>query len=407
MGFEIRTITTEEMAEAGAISAYAFGSDRRHDPERMAEAADKARERYSPDWYLGAFEASEMTAMMRIIPSEMHINGGRIGFGAVSPVASLPQHRRKGHSGGMLRRSLEVMRERSQALSGLYTPHPAFYRRYGWEIAADLRRYSFKPKDLELQKAPLQRGAFRMLKPDAWPEIESLYQAHASRHNGPLARSKDWWRDYVVEVPWRGIADIVLWQDDSGRPQGYGLYLLPTSGPDVNKVIVMELVALTGDAYLNLLAYFARHDINSEIVIYGASHDALPLLFADAERLEIKQEFSVMLRIVDFEAAMTSRPAARSDEACEIVLRIEDRDAPWNDGVWRAGIVEGKTWVERTTDEPEINLSARMLAPLFNGYIAPSRANQAGLVPDAPADALARADQVFATVEPPFFLDHF
>ena len=35
----------------------------------------------------------------------MRINGGAIPFGAVSPVANSPLHRRKGHTGAMLRQS--------------------------------------------------------------------------------------------------------------------------------------------------------------------------------------------------------------------------------------------------------------------------------------------------------------
>ena len=41
-----------------------------------------------------------------------------------------------------------------------------------------------------------------------------------------------------------------------------------------------------------------------EIVYSASPEDALPLLFADAERIEIRERFTVMLRVCDFEAAM-------------------------------------------------------------------------------------------------------
>lgn len=326
---EIRVLKADEIEQAETVFAHAFGFANRHD---LGEHMERIRQRVEPEWYLGAFEGEELTSMMRIIPNEMYINGAAIGFGTVSPVAGSPLHRRQGYTGAMLRQSLQVMRERGQPLAGLYTPHPAFYRRYGWEIAADQRTYRFKPKDLDLQVAPSLRGSFHLLRPSDWQALHAIYSRQASRGNGTFVRNERWWNTYVVGAFWRGTHDIVLWRDDAGEPQGYAIFLLPNTGEDANKVIVVELVALNGDAYVNLVTYFGRYDLHREIVIHAAPHDTLPLHFLDSERLEIKDEFSVMLRVNDFEAAMSARPPARSDDNAELVLRIEDRTAPWNGG---------------------------------------------------------------------------
>ncbi len=404
MSPDIRVLTEAEVVDAETVFAHAFGLSHRYDLEAHMP---RVRERFEPDWYLGAFDGEEMTSMMRIIPNEMYINGAAIGFGTVSPVASSPLHRRQGHTGALLRHSLTVMRERGQPLAGLYTPHPAFYRRYGWEIAAHQRIYRFKPKDLALQFPASQRGSFRVLRPDDWQQLVPVYTRYASRANGTFVRNERWWRTYVLDAFWRGIHDIVLWQDDAGEPQGYAVFLLPHSGEDADKVVVLELVALNGDAYANLLAYFGRYDLHRQVDLYASPHDALPLQFVDTERLETTDRFSVMLRINDFEAAMTARPPARKDEACEVILRIEDRSAPWNDGVWRVGIAEGRTLVSRTDAEPELTVSERILAPLFNGHLRPSLGYEAGLVAAMSEDALDRADRIFTVTRPPFFPDHF
>src|SRR5690606_4877171 len=154
MSLDLRVLTEGELPAAESVFAHAFGMPNRHELEDRME---RVRERFEPEWYLGAFEGEELTSMMRIIPNEMYINGALISFGTVSPVANSPLHRRKGHTGALLRHSLGVMRDRGQPLAGLYTPHPAFYRRYGWEIASHQRTYRFKPKDLELQTPPAQR----------------------------------------------------------------------------------------------------------------------------------------------------------------------------------------------------------------------------------------------------------
>jgi predicted acetyltransferase len=407
MTFEIRNLTLDNLEEAMQLDAHAFGSHLRHDVTPMLE---RARGRFETDSYLGVFEDGEMTSMMRTIPVEMYLNGGLLSLGAVSPVANSPLHRRKGHSGAMLRHSLQQMREAGQALSGLYTPHPAFYRRYGWEIASEWRAVSFKPKDFGLTLQPSQRGRFRFIDKTEWQMLEPVYQAYAAGGNGPFNRSEMWWRAYVTEVPWRPGTDVVLWQDDNGDARGYAIYEQPQKpGPDfpLTDVSVRELIATTRDAYLNLLGFFGRHDIHHEISIYVSPHDPWLALFADSEKLSIRQGPAVLLRVVDFEAAMRARPAARSDDDAEVTLRLLDDSAPWNEGVWRVGAAEGKTWAERAGGEAEITLPARALGPLFNGYVSPAVAAWSGLLEATSEDALTRVARIFAVRCLPYFTDHF
>nr|AHZ45596.1 GCN5-related N-acetyltransferase [uncultured bacterium] len=404
MPFEIRTLTDDDMARAVAISSYSFNAP---DHWNNAERIERARKANRPDWYVGTFEDGAMTSMMVILPVEMYLNGAAIPFGAVSPVATAPEHRRKGHAGQMLRKSLEVMRDRGQLISGLTTPHPALYRRYGWEISADRHTYTFAPKDLHLTSMPKQRGGFEMLTSNDWPLLAEVHQVYAERNNGPFRRSEHEWRWYRLELPWDPISDVVLWRDDAGTAQGYALYNQPVGGPNDGKVVVLEFVALTGDAYKNLAIFFATHDISREIRILASPADALTLLFADADRVTVGSHYTVMLRVCDFEAAMRLRPAGRDDETCEVTVSIRDTDAPWNAGVWRAGVAEGRSWAERSEGNAELSVEARMLGPLYNGYMKPSTAAAAGLIEATDDDALVRADRIFAARQAPFFIDTF
>ncbi len=172
-------------------------------------------------------------------------------------------------------------------------------------------------------------------------------------------------------------------------------------------IFVSELIALSGDAYLNLLSYFGRHDIHAEISLRTGSDDRLAIVFADAERLTVRQNYAVLLRVCDFQAAMMARPAASEQEASELTLRVEDADAPWNDGAWRVGVAGGRTWAERTQTAVELALSARLLGPVFNGYLSPSAAVAAGLAARTSEEALRRADEVFRAERAPYFTDSF
>src|SRR5690606_4210668 len=154
--------------------------------------------------------------------------------------ANSPLHRRKGYSGAMMRRSLEVMRERGQVLSGLYTPHPAFYRRYGWEIASEWRSYQFAPKDLRLQVQPSQRGSFRFVPAKDWQSLVDVYAQYAAPGNGTLQRQEYWWKTYVAASPWRPGTDVVVWHNDAGVAEGYAIYQQPTKPGPGYEVVTVE-----------------------------------------------------------------------------------------------------------------------------------------------------------------------
>ncbi len=407
MSFEVRGITTAEIAAAERIAAHAFGDAERHDP---AERIARAQRDVPADCYLASFEDGEMTAMMRTFPLATRLNGGTLDFGAVSPVAASPLHRRKGHTGALLRRSLAVMRERGMVMSGLWTPHPAFYRRYGWEIAGDERRYKFNPKDLLLTASPRERGRLRFTGSEAWQELDAIYNRHSALRNGPLVRSEGWWRVTVLADDWptRQQHDIVVWEDGQGAAQGYLVYAQPSRPhPAADSVLVRELVALTPDAYLNLLTYIGQFDIFREVRLTLPSEDPLPLLFEDGERLPFEQRYTVLLRIVDVEAALRQRRPAGAALDLELTLRVEDDSAPWNQGTWRVRVAEGTASVERTEAPADLTLSATVLAPLFDNYLRPSRAAACGMLAAKDEDALRRADAYFATLFPPYFPDQY
>ena len=207
MSVEIRPITEEEIERAEFIGAYSFN---RRDRRDLTEAVERSRRFYPLGWSLASFEDGEMTAFMRVVPFAMRINGRGLSFGAVGPVVSLPEHRRKGHVGALLRQALTNMRENGQVLSGLHTPHPMLYRRYGWEIASVRRNYTFAPKDIELAAQPSERGRFRMLQQDDWAQVDRIYRLHSAKRNGPIHRGEVWWREAVFGASQPSLSDVAL-----------------------------------------------------------------------------------------------------------------------------------------------------------------------------------------------------
>lgn len=408
MTLDIRPIRDEELDQAEFMIAYAFNTDGR---ANLTDAGERSKRIYPNNWTLAAFDDGEMVAFMRILPFAIRINGRGLPMGGVTFVSTLPQHRRRGYVGQTLRRALSDMRDRGQSLSGLFTPHPALYRRYGWEIASSWRSVEFAPKDVVLREQPREQGRMRMAGPDDWQQMDRVYRAHCRDRTGALHRPELWWREGVFGGlgPFgRQQLDAVVWSDAKGEPQGYIIYgQMSSSGfNDQSRLYVRELVALTTDAYLNLAQVPLRHDLAGLVYWAIAPDDPLCALVENGEKLKVEDHYGILLRVVDVAAALAVRPPG-AEHVEPFTFALTDRSAPWNEGAWRVEAAEGQSSVERTESAAELSLDAPTLSALFAGYLSPSNAALVGLIDVQRPEALAAADRFFGTSYPPYCSDLF
>jgi predicted acetyltransferase len=411
MSIEIRQITEDEVAQAEFITAYSFNSPERR---KLEDAIERSKKLYPFGWALAAFDDGEMAAYVRSYPMAARINGHGLPYSTVGPVVSLPQHRRKGHVGAILRRLLEIMREHNQVWSGLHTPHPTLYQRYGWEICSLWRNITFPPKEIQLKSEASERGHIRMLKEEDWAQADRVYRQHSALRNGPLHRGQVWWSNAIFGGGFSPTpSDVALWEDGAGEPQGYVVYYqgqrpeIDGEGNEVPSFWVRELVALTRDAYINLLQFILRHDLPREIGLNAAPDDPFLSLVHDARHVRVREGFDVMNRIVDVETALKQRPSADPDLDCSFTMRFEDRAAPWNEGTWQVTQSDGRVQVEKTDASPDMTLSTTTLSPLFNGFLTPTAAAFIGRLECEDEDTLKAADRFFATLYPPYCSDGF
>lgn len=156
--------------------------------------------------------------------------------------------------------------------------------------------------------------------------LEAVYTAYASRYNGTLARSADWWADRVRRQ--EGMAAV--YYNESGSPEGYLLYDCLN-----RKMTVQELAALNETARAAIWTFIANHDsMINETILDAPLDDDLPYLLDDPR---IGQEVVpyFMSRIVDAQAFTEQYAWNGGKDGESVLLRIEDRHAPWNDGAFR------------------------------------------------------------------------
>jgi predicted acetyltransferase len=395
MEFDVRVLTAGDMERWKVVEQTAFMGTQ--------EEIDREAALYNPDWVLGAFVDGELQACTSSIPFELCLEGAKVPMGGVSGVATMPGYRRQGLVSALLQRTLERSREHGEPLSGLWTPHPALYRRYGWELSSDATMSTFSPK-LALEPGPRSEGRIEALTAEGWREAAAVYEAWAKNRNSCLTRTEVMWSQIILHT--RNRASYV-YRNRDGKAEGYVVLNVPSGGRMADRTLTVQwLAALTAPAHRALLDLVLSHDLVGNIRWVMPPDEPFIDLVQDPTQIEMVRltAYGLMLRVVDFQAAVAARPTYGEGK---LTLRIEDRDCPWNAADWSVTADGGRLFAEPTSEAPMLSVSARALAQLYNGFRSPSTLALAGRLDVRDPAALPVADALFAMRNVPFCPDEF
>lgn len=403
---EYRLLTLDDFEQAAEVEQRAFYNT------PAPDYAERLRKYFLPEWTVGAFVDGKLVADTRTIPHHRRMHGATMGFGAVGPVACLAPYRRQGHVNKLLTLALEIMRDRGQVLSGLFTPHDALYQRFGWERAEFKKRYKFPPKGVTM-RVKGARGRTLPVTSDDWQRLDAIYQAATKEKNGPFVRNEVWWREAIFrhwDAGGRADSDAVVWVDGQDRDQGFAVYWHLTTGREGGwerkDVWLDQIEALTTDAYLGLWSHMLTHDLIEHIVTQRHPNDPFKQLCEPPEAVEAVYDDGPMIRVTDVENAINQRPYV-GGEAAAATLRIADPTLPFNDGTWRIQAADAKMLAERTDARPDAELSVNTLAALFTGYLNPEWAVASGFMNVERPEIVGELTRLFAVSDPPFSSDHY
>ncbi len=409
MEIAIRSIAEAERARRDFVFRTAFALQERFAAPAPGLPAVQSSD--DPAQTLAAFADGELAACMITLPLVTWINGGPLPLGGVSAVASLPEYRRLGLTGAMLRRALADMRDRGEVLSGLFTPHLPLYTRYGWEPASQSRSHSFATRQVALRQAVPVQGRYLRVAADDWQRLDTIWRrfiTDPALANCQIERDEQWWRNSVFNEH-DGVAgrDLIAWADDHGEWQGWLCFREDDLRPAVygTRLTVRELVACTPAAMQQLIAFLLRHDRAAE-VLYEAGDDLFRSMLNDASTVRTVVRERLLLRVVDLPAAVALRRTT-SPRQMHVRIEIEDRDAPWNAGTWLIESVRGRIQATRNDAAPQASMSINGFATLFNGYFSAADAARAGLLQTDDPAAVPLLGEIFALSALPHMNDGF
>ncbi len=343
------------------------------------------------------FIGGRMKAITQIIPFEIWLSGIKMPMGGIGGVATLPESRRRGHVAKLMEYAITDMRKRRFPLSCLWPFSYAFYRRFGWEHACDVKLYSFSPRDLAQTPAP--RNEMVPFGEKELPLIRRVYERFSTTKNCSLVRNQKDWTGILTQTPTR---HSYLWKDPRGKTQGYIIYDVEPRGPapaHERKMKVRELVALNHEARCAIFSFLRNHDSQVGKVEFRAPSDDFSNMYFSEYGLESKSRSGFMARVVDVTAALETRrypPALKS----RAIFKIADRQAPWNNGTFLLSISGGAGRVKKTRSRADFACDIQTFSQIYCGHLDLLRAAEIGKIETSAPRKLPRINGYFATATP-------
>ncbi|MCC2471749.1 GNAT family N-acetyltransferase [Bacillus pacificus] len=380
-------LTEDKFREALRLSEYAF--QYKVEEDRLQQQLTRMKESHE---VYGIMEGNDLAAKLHLIPFHIYIGKEKFKMGGVAGVATYPEYRRSGYVKELLQHSLQTMKKDGYTVSMLHPFAVAFYRKYGWELCANLLVCHMTKSDLVMKKQ-VNGTVKRFNKENHSEEVEKLYETFAERFSGMLVRNEKWWLQAVYDD-----LTLAIYYDENKTAAGYMLYKIEKS-----KMTVEEFVPLHNEARNSLWNFICQHDsmIKELEMTVSENEQLLYTLQEPRVKTEIKPYF--MGRIVDVEQFLKQYELNWNNIQQEIILHITDSFAPWNNVSVRLANYE-ITIIEEPMDKG-IKLDINALSTILLGYKRPLELNELELINGSEEEI--RAFEKIVPVREAFIYDFF
>jgi predicted acetyltransferase len=402
MTTEVRVLDPAEWDGWYATLQRAFGGVA-EDPEEHALWHDLTEY----DRSLGVWDGAECVGTAGAFSFRIAVPGGAVVPAAgVTMVSVAATHRRRGLLTAMMRRQLDDVRTRGEALAVLTASEPAIYGRFGYGIGACALRLDI---DTTRVRMAVPEGAdgvrLRFVRPvEAADVCEAVYARLVPRRPGLLARrpGSGWRRVVLLDTPGErqgGSPLQCVLAERAGEVAGYARFhikpMWDASGPR-GAILLRDVEALDPAAYGALWRFLGSVDLTSSLVAPSRPVDEPALhLVSDLRRCRAHVRDTLHVRLVEVGAALEARTYRAP---LDVVFEVADTFCPWNAGRWRLTAEPGMSaFCERTGDAAELALSVRELGAAYLGGCTLTSLAGAGQVRELRRGALAEASLAFGS----------
>ncbi|MFJ6078085.1 GNAT family N-acetyltransferase [Pseudarthrobacter sp. NPDC092419] len=341
-----------------------------------------------------------------------------VGFGRlldtrlVTAVTVRTPHRRRGLLRRMMIEELSLAQEQGLAMAALTASEASIYGRFGFGAATSEQSVKVDTSArFILDHTPA--GSVEVadpkvlleLAPQVFDRVHRLTPGSIGRHEfyrqlaSGLVRRDEEGPDPKVKV--------ALHYGPGADVDGYVSYRFRGWDAEPYTMEIVDLVAATQDAYLELWQYLGAIDLVERIAWEEAPvDDPLPWALADARCVDASTPRDMLwLRILDVRKVLEARKFSVDGR---LLLKVAD-PLGLDDGTFLLDVQGGEAAVERVAPghEPDLELDISALSSIYLGAVHPVTLAAAGRIREGGPGAAARAAAMFAVERPAHCLTHF
>jgi predicted acetyltransferase len=336
---------------------------------------------------LAGYADGRLEACLHLNPVEVFLRGKTLPASYIVGLGVAPEAR-GGGAGALLRGALAEMRRRQHWISIIMPARAGIYYPYQWELCYHQLGYSLPVE--ELAGVGAKWGSFRLLRgPQDIGDLADVYRRFVADRHGYTLRSDAYWRQIVEEQQAAGGYIYIL--ENAAKAEGYIFYKLHQG-----RLLVREMAYTGRQALLSLAWFLYQHRSQVKTAKWNApADDWLHFLLPDP-REEVSLEPFMAARVVDAEQALTavSYPA---DIDANLVLDIEDKQAPWNNRLLSLAVSDGRGRVSEPIKRPDDVVRCQIggLTQLLFGRLSAAELRAMDRLQTEDAAALALLDRLF------------
>ncbi len=252
----------------------------------------------------GAYADGTLAARLSDREFDSWFGGVTLPTAGIAGVTVAAEHRGRGALTPLFDTMLRAAKDRGAVLSTLFPTASRIYRRFGYEVVAELATVSVPTATLASTRPTPSTTTRRATEADV-PAVRAVYEAWALEQNGPLTRrgpsfpatAADYLAGFTgvtVAEDSTGIVGYVSW----GRGPGYG---------DSARLAVTDLVARTPEAHRALLAVLGSFASVTPTTRIDTSGDDLARLFIPSLHWQVEHASPYMLKVLDVPLALSAR----------------------------------------------------------------------------------------------------
>lgn len=343
-----------------------------------------------------------------------------IGFGRlleaqlITSVTVRTSHRRRGLLRAMMVQDLVRAREEGLAVAALTASEASIYGRFGFGVAT-LEQSVTVDTSARFVLNHAATGTVEVADPEVLLELApAVFDRLHARTPGSVGR-QEFYRHFASGAVTRNGGEdpkvkVALHYGPDGNVDGYVSYRFAGWSEKPPAMEVLDLVAASDDAYLELWQYLGAIDLVEKVTRAEAPvDDPLRWALTDARCLSATEPRDMLwLRILDVGKALQARHYPADGR---LVLSVAD-PLGLAEGTFVLEVDGGTAAVSEAGgaalgQAPDLEMDVAALSSIYLGGVSPVTLAAAGIIVERSAGAAFRAARMFAVERPAHCLTHF